>query len=199
MTRKKTLAIYITTAAVVSGTTVPALAGNGRVVAVDEVVPQFTSKQTTEDVLPAAVDLTELGNIRSNTTRSLGAVGEYEYWVGRNAEEDVCLIASAPGEHHLMASSCLTIPQFYRSGLSLEAVDASYGSVPQQAYLLPHDVAASRLSGTSDHVLGQRTDSPSNLLVVASPLEQSPLQMQTISRESGIDFMFAPLRSERDS
>jgi hypothetical protein len=171
-----------------AATVIPAAASPS--VPVDEAIPALASPPQTEaDAAPSVVNLDALG-VEASELRSLGSDEVADYWVARSGTEDVCLVAHIRGGNDVASSACVSIGDFYQSGIGLvtgESQDAPDRST--EAYLIPADVDAT-LDPHLDEALQAMTAEAQFVAVRPGSIDFTRAE---IERADGSTFVFTPI------
>lgn len=191
---RKTLAVLITTSAALSVAAVVlpvATAAPGATLA--ESLPLAVTTQTEQDKTPDAIELSDL-QVAPDSIRRIGSDGVADYWVGTNEANEVCLVAHIPHDQWVAGSTCVSIIDFYRSGVGLGLEKLAIDQPTSiEAYLLPADIAYSEIGlRERDGVDSLRTEYQANLVSVEPYSSHADLNLE-LERENGVRFLFVPL------
>lgn len=171
-----------------AATAMPAAASSAQ--PVEEVIPALAVPQTPADSAPDIVNLDALG-VEASELRSLGSDDVADYWVARSGNEDVCLIAYVRGGNEVSSSACVSIADFYQTGLGI--VTGESRDNPEratEAYLIPSDVDAALVPNSAQ--ARQVTASTGTQFVAARP-GSVDFTRSEIAREDGTTFVFTPI------
>lgn len=157
---------------------------------VEDVIPALAAPQTVADTAPSTINLDVLG-VEAADLRSLGSDDVADYWVARSGNEDVCLIAYIRGGNEVASSACVSIADFYRTGVGiLTGESRDDPSRATEAYLFPADVDAGAVTQSGD---ARRSATTGSQFIASRPgdIDFAPT---TLTRADGSAFAFSPIR-----
>lgn len=191
---RKTLTVLITASAALSvaAAALPAAtAAPGATL--DESLPLATTTQSQQDRTPDIIELSDL-QVAPDSIRRVGSDGIADYWVGSNEGNEVCLIAHIPKDNWVAGSTCVSIIDFYRSGVGLGLEKSNLDQpISIEAYLLPADITQTEIGlRERDGVGSTNRDYRANLVSVEPSNSLADLTLE-IERENGVRFQFVPL------
>ena len=137
-----------------------------------QIVSALDSARTTDDALPASLDLSDLGDggVIASSSRLLAVDDGRSFWVARDAADDICLIVAIGDAGQTIATACNRPKQIEERGLllgfrGLETDEAVAYLLPDAAILDGVAVPWRVLSGnivvaTESEVAGHGTSLP---------------------------------------
>lgn len=170
-----------------AATAMPAAASSSK--PVEDVIPALAAPQTAADAAPSIIDLEAL-DVEASALRSLGSDEVADYWVARSGNENVCLVAHVRGGNEVASSACVSIADFYQSGLGI--VTGESRDTPDratEAYLIPADVNVDLVPHSGEARL---SESASSQFVATRPGSVDFTQTK-IERTDGSTFVFSPI------